>query len=247
MAGRFNAALPEFARWWSPLGSQFWSNPSAWPRDTSDWVFLARAFQKVGSAMFGQHWTGEETVAKSELDSDPGPVARRSVVLMEMIQRLQTGDFESGIRALKGGEIVSIDPTWWNTEPARARLRFIGCQLDQDAPFDGAVVGKRNSWIYVSKRTLTNFADKQPFRPRINQQFEGHVSPYMNLMLAVAKEMSIKPDNQPKKEEVITKLNEVAARDFGEELPDKLSNNLLKAMATLMRETESQKGRAKKN
>jgi hypothetical protein len=242
-----NAALPEFTRWWFPLSSQFWSNPSAWPRDTSDWIFLARAFQKVGSAMFGQHWTGEETITKTELDSDPGPVARRSVVLMEMIGRLQTGDFESGIRPVKGGEIVSIDPTWWNTEPARARLRFFGCQLDQDAPFDGAVVSKRNSWIYVSKRTLTNFADKQPFRPRINQQFEGHLSPYMNLMLAVAKEMSIKPDNQPKKEEVIAKLNEVAARDFGEELPDKLSNNLLKAMATLMRQTESQKGRAKKN
>src|SRR5258706_222780 len=106
---------------------------TAWPRDTPDWIFLARAFQKVGSAMFGRHWTEEEIVAKSELDSDHGPVARRSVVLMEMIQSLQTGDLESGIRALKGGEIVSIDPTWWNTEPARARLRFIGCQLDQDA------------------------------------------------------------------------------------------------------------------
>jgi hypothetical protein len=187
MAGRSNAALPEFARWWSPLGSQFWSHPSAWPRDTPDWIFLARAFQKVGSAMFGQHWTGEETVAKSELDSDPGPVARRSVVLMEMIQRLQTGDLESGIRALKGGEIVSIDPTWWNTEPARARLRFIGCQLDQDAPFDGAVVSERNSWIYVSKRTLTNFAYKQPFRPRVEQRFgDCYVSSYMSLMLAVA-------------------------------------------------------------
>ena len=98
----------------------------------------------------------------------------------------------------------------------------------------------------MSKRTLTNFADKQPFRPRINQQFEGHLSPYMNLMLAVAKEMSIKPDNQPKKEEVIEKLIEVAARDFGEELTEELSNNLLQGMATLMRELESQKGRAKK-
>ena len=196
--------------------------------------------------MFGQHWTGEETVAKSELDSDPGPVARRSVVLMEMIGRLQTGDFKSGIRALKGGEIVSIDPTWWNTEPARARLRFIGCQLDQDAPFDGAVVSKRNSWIYVSKRTLTNFADKQPFRPRINQQFEGHLSPYMNLMLAVAKEMSIKPDNQPKKEEVIAKLDEVAARDFGEELPDKLSNNLLQRYGDIDPRTRKSEGPSKK-
>jgi hypothetical protein len=59
--------------------------------------------------------------------------------------------------------------------------------------------------------------------------------------------MHIKPDNQPKKEEVIAKLDEVAARDFGEELTDKLSNNLLQGMATLMREPESQKGRAKKN
>jgi hypothetical protein len=39
---------------------RFWSEPKRWPRDTSEWVFLARAIIEVGECLHGEKWTGEE-------------------------------------------------------------------------------------------------------------------------------------------------------------------------------------------
>ena len=34
-----------------------WDHPERWPRDTPDYVFLARAFQEIGRARYGNQWT----------------------------------------------------------------------------------------------------------------------------------------------------------------------------------------------
>ena len=60
-------------------------------------------------------------------------------------------------------------------------------------------------------------------------------------MLAIAKDMNIAPDRQPKKEQLIATLE---SKWTG---PDKLSKNLLSAMATLLREPDSQLGSASRN
>jgi hypothetical protein len=57
-------------------------------------------------------------------------------------------------------------------------------------------------------------------------------------MLAVTKSMQITPQNQPKKELVVDEIKKTWSGP--------LSDKLVKAMATLIREPESQLGRAKK-
>jgi hypothetical protein len=44
------------------MDKQFWGSPSKWPRDTHDYVFLARAFDQIGRARFGEEWIGSEAV-----------------------------------------------------------------------------------------------------------------------------------------------------------------------------------------
>src|SRR5262245_45799586 len=39
---------------------EFWARPHVWPRDPRGYVFLARAVEEIGRAMFGRDWTGKE-------------------------------------------------------------------------------------------------------------------------------------------------------------------------------------------
>jgi hypothetical protein len=42
------------------IALDFWARPHVWPLDPDGYVFLARAVEEIGRAMFGQHWTGKE-------------------------------------------------------------------------------------------------------------------------------------------------------------------------------------------
>jgi hypothetical protein len=59
-------------------------------------------------------------------------------------------------------------------------------------------------------------------------------------MLSVARKLEITPSNQPKKEVVIEALREAWTRS------PELSDNKIESMATLLREPESELGRARK-
>jgi hypothetical protein len=39
---------------------RFWAEPHRWPRDPAGYVFLARAVEEIGRAMFDARWTGKE-------------------------------------------------------------------------------------------------------------------------------------------------------------------------------------------
>jgi hypothetical protein len=39
---------------------EFWARPDVWPRDPLGYIFLARAIEEIGRAMFGEDWTGKE-------------------------------------------------------------------------------------------------------------------------------------------------------------------------------------------
>jgi hypothetical protein len=43
---------------------EFWARPHLWPRDPRGYVFLARAVDEIGRAMFGQDWTGKEVTTE---------------------------------------------------------------------------------------------------------------------------------------------------------------------------------------
>ncbi|TPN58642.1 hypothetical protein FJ976_01660 [Mesorhizobium sp. B1-1-9] len=44
---------------------EMWGNPSSWPIETDDHLFLARAVNLLGAAMFKEHWSGSEPVEAS--------------------------------------------------------------------------------------------------------------------------------------------------------------------------------------
>jgi hypothetical protein len=45
--------------------ADFWQDQTAWPRDTQERVFLGRAVNQLGRALFGEEWTGEEPGIKT--------------------------------------------------------------------------------------------------------------------------------------------------------------------------------------
>jgi hypothetical protein len=45
--------------------ADFWQDQTAWPRDTQERVFLGRAVNQLGRALFGEEWTGEEPGVKT--------------------------------------------------------------------------------------------------------------------------------------------------------------------------------------
>ena len=54
----------------------FWANPDSWPKGNKAHIFLAAAFNEVGSAMFGRKWTEQEALAK--FDYSPSDLERIS-------------------------------------------------------------------------------------------------------------------------------------------------------------------------
>jgi hypothetical protein len=233
---------------WFISTNYFWRSPSEWPVDTLEWIFLARAFHEIGSVMFGNHWVKQPPIALSEADPDPGLVGRQSAVIDEMISGFRIGNLISGLRPFEGGEIKPLDLMYWNTEPGPARLRFEHCQLSTKDPYKGPIRSSENSWIYVSRASLVRFTNSQPFAPS-SRSIDGiRLSVYVNLMVSVATNLGLDPDNPPKKLDLINEIKNTAKRDFAHALPNggDLSENLAKAMATLLRAPEIQLGRAKK-
>ncbi|UYZ07524.1 hypothetical protein CFBP5507_00450 [Agrobacterium salinitolerans] len=49
--------------------SRFWKNPASWPDDAYGFVFLARAIQRIGTALFNDEWTGAEVVTGAPIEA----------------------------------------------------------------------------------------------------------------------------------------------------------------------------------
>lgn len=48
---------------------RFWKNPASWPDDAYGFVFLARALQRIGTALFSDEWTGAEVVTAAPIEA----------------------------------------------------------------------------------------------------------------------------------------------------------------------------------
>ena len=124
----------------------------------------------------------------------------------------------------------------WNTD--RWRYRFVLCQMNPSAPYERVFTSSEHCWIFVTGESLGKFLLTKPFAEIASKDLP-HLSPYLRTMLEVARKLAISPSNQPKKEEVIAAIEATWTGTA-------LSNNLVKVMATILREPESQLGRARK-
>ena len=247
-----------------------WNREEAWPADTDTHVFIARAVQRVGRAMHGSEWLGYEVKVRAKgiplarggemtilfvprrlgrpgkmpppnphppIEDEPAALRRVEKVYRAIVAACQSGKLETAARARIGGEIHELPKSVWNTE--RWRSRFETGELDVEHPFQHPFKRDQGSWIFIGSRTLSQFlltlADQPPSDVEL-----PHLSPYLRVLLAVAKKLDITPDHQPLKKTVIAELE----ASWKGESP--LSDSLLRAMGTILREPESGLGKARK-
>jgi hypothetical protein len=212
---------------------EFWADTQQWPRDSKDYVFLARAIHEIGRAMHGSAWTGNEFTD----EADPA-IARLALVFKDFLLRCESSELKSGYRGISGGDIRPIPSSWWNTEKIGARFEM--CQLNPKSPFSSEVSGDGHAWIFISRSSLDQYIRNQPFAAQ-PADLKIYLSPYMRVMVTVARKLEISPQHQPKKEEVIAALRKEWTGKGA------ISTHLVETMATLLREPESQLGRARKS
>jgi hypothetical protein len=179
-------------------------------------------------------WKEAQTIIRQEYEAAGPALQRFAAVQREITKRCESGELISAIRAKDGG-MRPVSSQWWNTDNAHAR--FAMCQLNPKEPFSVASAGDNFCWIFLNIASLERFLLAQPFTmPEAG--IDVHLSPYLKTMLSVAKKLEIKSDCQPKKQVIIAELQ----ASWPGSTP--LSQNLASAMATLLREPESQAGRA---
>ncbi len=166
-------------------------------------------------------------------------VQRREAVISVILKGCESGTLAATYRAKVGGEHAPVPVTWWNTE--RNDLRFRECQINPKDPFTNAVGGDAFCWLYLTSESLDQYLTSEPQQEQ-HVGIDVHLSPYMVLMLNIARKMQISPENQPKHSEI-----EAMIKAAWGSLPNPGSDRLPKAMATLLRETGSQEGRAATN
>lgn len=139
-----------------------------------------------------------------------------------------------------GGILTPSDKIgFFNTETKLGRVFDRCCTYDYIDYGEGRIDIDQEYYFFVEAssfyRLCAEHVTESP--PREN---DVHLSPYMQIMVNVAREMNITPENQPRKIDVEERLKAHWPRGLTQ------SENLIKAMATLLREPESQLGRAKK-
>ena len=142
---------------------------------------------------------------------------------------------QSGLNNLKtfflqqNGRMSCIKSYYWNADDFQDL--FHKCKIS---------ISGEKCWIFVERSSLDAFIRTQPHLGPVSTG-APHYSPYLKVMLFVCEKMRITPEHQPKKTQIET---EIKAAWRGSKI---LSQNLIDAMATLVREPESQGGRANKN
>jgi hypothetical protein len=179
---------------------------------------------------------GPNTIAEpSKPPQDDGSaVLRLQAVYLEIVRACQTGELETATRPREGGEMSKLPAHVWNTD--RWSSRFNTCEIDIQRPFEHPFTKDEGAWIFVISASLDKLLVSRPHH-RIVQEDLPHLSPYLRTMIAVARRVEISPDNQVKKESLITEIHGAWKESTV------LTNHLAQVMATLLREPGSQLGR----
>jgi hypothetical protein len=156
---------------------KFWSS-SEWPRDTKEFIFLGRAVEAIGKAIYLDDWTGEEpwikqlpltmvaelmykfspeigAEAMEQYERSELAISRFQAVQIEIATHAEKNELVTAWRSKAGGEQQIIPRTWWNTERLQSRFDF--CQIDPMDPFATINAGEDFCWIFVKRDSLRQF------------------------------------------------------------------------------------------
>jgi hypothetical protein len=231
-----------------------WHTRAEWISDPFEWVFLPRAMLEIGAALFPGEWTGHEPEEWAASRRDSRGQADRALPAVQLFERVcsevttacKSGEVAYGLRLRDGGKVLTGPPEWWNTEGAPLHHRFSRFSFDPGRPFQCGA-SQRDDWICISRGSLEKFLSK---RPHANAAALAkalnvpHLSPYLAHIIQVASKLKITPENQLTKDAIEAELRPAWPKSPRDDDPSK---NLIEAAATLMREPQSQLGRAKKS
>jgi hypothetical protein len=219
----------------------FWSSSKKWPHDPPGFVFLARAFQEIGRAIYGNQWNEPKYPNEPEDDCDEpawedyGNAEKEFESLKLKFEEMKVDvarviakecekqNLVTAARRLQG-EMLELAWHDWNIDDLQSR--FFRCEI--------CLEGERCS-LFVTRKSMDGFMATQPYAVS-SPPNARHLSPYLKVMLSVSAAMEITSENQPIKKLVEHELE----KKWDSE---KLSKKLLGAMATLIRQPESQRGR----
>lgn len=246
---------------------RIWNRETQWPADPVGHVFLARAVQRIGNAMFGGEWLGSETSLRPAAVSKPTLGHLDLVIIPRRAtpSRLEPPDpnivtpikdKEAALRRLRSVYVTVVEACQSGVLVTAARARAGGrmTQLSRTvwntdrwlSRFDTCEIDVEAPFEHPWKGegswifVTEKSLDKFLFSLPHHQPTENnlpHLSPYLRTMITVAAKVEISPDNQPKKESLVA---DICAAWKG---PGALTNHLAQAMATLLREPASQSGR----
>jgi len=202
-----------------------------------------RSFQGISlraAKLSDEDWRLAIEMSEAAYADALAPFKRFGLVQAEMTRSAERGVLAFVSRPKAGGPLYKVERDRWNTEALWSRFRY--GQFKPSDPFSTGLHTEGTHFLFVSLESLQAWAKSRQTKATSAGAGspERPVSPYMAVMLEVARRLEITPDNQPKKAVVELELQRAWRGD------SPLSQNLIRVMATLIREPESQAGRAAK-
>ena len=187
-----------------------------------------------------EEWAVARALVDQQVSATTAPLYRFWSVQRDIVDACEVGDLVVALRPKEGGQMWIAPTIWWNTD--RWTERFHCCQLNPKDPFSTGPGGEDYWWIFVSRSSLDEYVQARavPSPETPGAPAEIHLSPYLRMMHHAVERLGVTPERQPKKAQVEAVLAEL----WPATIPP--SRTLLQAMATLIREPDSQAGRARK-
>jgi hypothetical protein len=151
-----------------PSEYSFWDHPRDWPHDPPGYVFLARACQEVGRAMFGSKWAdiwGEPDEPPDDCDQATWEqyeyacdefqnafVAMRAAVVQRIATQCEMGTLVAAVRPKVGGQMITLEQHMWNAEGIEPR--FHRCDMSLDDAFESSGNFYRPYWIFLERASF---------------------------------------------------------------------------------------------
>lgn len=121
-------------------------------------------------------------------------IARFKDVQEWLVDRQRSGELQSFVRDVQGGEPTALPPSAWNTESWSTRFGL--CRFDPDDPYSDQVDPSAPKYLFVRRADLTGLLPPGA-KPKYDAAFLANLSPFVHIALQVSGELKLSPSNQP--------------------------------------------------